>query len=140
MSISCSSPHSGASIASAACTSTRGSPVRIESGCGSAGGRPGQERAVDEQAPDLLEGDVADEVLDVDAAVAERAAFLVGLGDLGRERDDAFEAGLDLRDGLAVAGAAVLTPIKIRRPRNGTCSLVLPGDVLQDLDHRVGRG
>ena len=65
------------------------------SGCGSAGGRPGLERAVDEQAPDLLERHVADELLDVDAAVAERAALPVGLGDLGGEGDDALEAGLD---------------------------------------------
>ena len=46
-------PHSGASIASAAWTSTRGSPERTSSGCGSAGGRPGSKRAVDEQPPDL---------------------------------------------------------------------------------------
>ena len=41
-------------------------------------------------------GHRADEVLDVDAAVAQRAALLVGLGDLGGEGDDALEAGLDL--------------------------------------------
>ena len=57
------------------------------------GGRQaGQQRAVDEQTPDLLERDVPDELLDVDAAVAERAAVAVGLGDLGRERDYALEA------------------------------------------------
>ena len=89
-------PHSGASIASAACTSTRGSPERTISGCGSAGISPGSKRPVDEQAPDLLERDLPDEVLDVDAAVAQRAALLVGLGDLGGEGDDAFQAGLDL--------------------------------------------
>ena len=44
--------------------------------------------AVDQQPPDVLERDPADDVLDVDAAVAERGAFLVGLGDLGLERDD----------------------------------------------------
>ena len=61
------------------------------------GGRQaGQEGAVHQQAPDLLEGHRADQVLDVDAAVAERAALLVGLGDLGREGDDALEARLDL--------------------------------------------
>ena len=58
--------------------------------------QPGLERAVHEQAPDLLERDAADELLDVDAAVAQRAALPVGLGDLGREGDDALEAGLDL--------------------------------------------
>ena len=66
------------------------------------GGRQaGLEGAVDQQAPDLLEADLADEVLDVDAAVAQRAAVLVGLGDLGGEGDDALEAGLDL--GLGVS-------------------------------------
>ena len=60
------------------------------------GGRPGLKRAVDEQAPHLLVGDGADEVLDVDAAVAQRAALAVGLGDLGGEGDDALEARLDL--------------------------------------------
>ena len=62
------------------------------------GGRQaGFEVAVDEQAPDLLVGDGADEVLDVDAAVAQRATLFVGLGDLGGEGDDAFEARLDLQ-------------------------------------------
>src|SRR5436190_17601345 len=56
----------------------------------------GQEGAVHEQAPDLLEGNHADEVLDVHTAVAERAALLVGLRDLGREGDHAFEPGSDL--------------------------------------------
>jgi hypothetical protein len=69
--------------------STRGSPERTAR----LGGRQtGLERAVDQEAPDLLEGHVADDVLDVDAAVAERSAVLVGLGDLGGEGDDAFEA------------------------------------------------
>ena len=48
--------------------------------------------AVDEQAPDLLERDLAHQLLDVDAAVAQRAARPVGLGDLGREGDYALEA------------------------------------------------
>ena len=63
--------------------------------------QPGLERPVDQQAPDLLEGDAADEVLDVDAAVAQRAALLVGLGDLGGEGDDALQAGLDFAHGRA---------------------------------------
>src|SRR2546421_544136 len=58
--------------------------------------RSGVELAVDEQAPHLLEGDRADELLDVDAAVAQRRALLVGLGDLGGEGDDAFQAALYL--------------------------------------------
>ena len=46
------------------------------------------EGAVDEQAPDVAVVVVADEVFDVDAAVAQRAAFAVGLGDLRLEGDD----------------------------------------------------
>jgi hypothetical protein len=61
------------------------------------GGRePGLERAVDEQAPDLLERDAAHQLLDVDAAVAQGAAVAVGLSDLGGEGDHALEPGLDL--------------------------------------------
>ena len=54
------------------------------------------EVVVDEQAPDVLVRVVADELLDVDAAIAERAAFAVGLGDLGLDGDDAFEARLEV--------------------------------------------
>src|SRR3954454_22121193 len=101
-------PHSGASRASADWTSTRGLPERITSGHGSAGGRPGfkfssaggpqawLQMPVDEESPDLLERDDANELLDVHAAVAERAAGLIRLGNLGRECDYAFEAGLNL--------------------------------------------
>jgi hypothetical protein len=51
---------------------------------------------VDQQAPDVLERHPSDEVLDVDPAVAECGPLLVGLGDLGLERDDTFEAVVDL--------------------------------------------
>ena len=51
------------------------------------------EPAVDQQRPHVAERDVwVDQVLDVDAAVAQRAAVLVGFGDLGGEGHDAFEA------------------------------------------------
>ncbi len=60
--------------------------------CGSAGGRPGFRVAVHKQPPHLLVGDRADEVLDVYAAVTQRAAGPVGLGDLGGEGDDALQA------------------------------------------------
>ena len=58
--------------------------------------QPGCEPAVDEQSPDVAVGHPADEVLDVDAAVAQRRALLVGLGDLALEGDDAFEAGVEV--------------------------------------------
>ena len=96
MSISWPKPHSGASIASADCTSTRWSPERTVSGVRFGRRQARFEVAVHEQAPDLLVGDVADEFFDVDAAVAQRATLFVGLCDLGRECDDAFEARLDL--------------------------------------------
>jgi hypothetical protein len=57
---------------------------------------PGLVGPVDQQAPDLLERHPADELLDVDAAVAQRGPLLVGLGDLGRERDHTLEALVDL--------------------------------------------
>ena len=51
------------------------------------------ELAVHQQRPDVTERDaVAHQVLDVDAAVAQRAAVLVRFGDLGRESHDAFQA------------------------------------------------
>ena len=51
------------------------------------------EPAVDQQRPHVAEGDLlADQILDVDAAVAQRAAVLVGLGDLGGEGDNAFQS------------------------------------------------
>src|SRR4029079_1256512 len=55
--------------------------------------KAGMERLVDEETPYLLERDVPDEIFDVDTAIAEHAAVLVGLGDLGLESDDAGEAG-----------------------------------------------
>ena len=54
------------------------------------GGRQaGRELVVDQQAPHVPVGDVADEFLDVDAPVPECAALLVRLGDLRLECDDA---------------------------------------------------
>ena len=50
------------------------------------------EPAVDQQRPHVAECDLAvDQIFDVDAAVAQRAAVLVGFGDLGGEGDDALE-------------------------------------------------
>ena len=63
------------------------------------------ELAVDQQRPDVAEGDLADQVLDVDAAVAQGAAVLVGFGDLGLEGDDAFQAGYEVVGHLACSSA-----------------------------------
>ncbi len=63
---------------------------------GGGGLQPGLGPVVDEQPPHLLERDDADEILDVDAAVAKRPAVAIGLGNLRLEGDDAFEARLEL--------------------------------------------
>jgi hypothetical protein len=54
------------------------------------------EVVVDEEAPDVLVRVVTHEILDVHAAVAKRAAFAVGLGDLRLHCDDAFESRLEV--------------------------------------------
>ena len=52
------------------------------------------EPAVDQQRPHVTERDLlVDQILDVDAAVPQRAAVLVRFGDLGGEGDDALEPG-----------------------------------------------
>ena len=51
---------------------------------------------VDEEAPDVLVRNLADERLDVDAAVAKRSTLAIGLHDLGLDGDDAFEPGSEL--------------------------------------------
>src|SRR6185312_1149801 len=56
------------------------------------------ETLVDEEPPDLLVRDMPDELLDVDTAIAKRATFAVGLGDLGLDCDDALEPRLEVRD------------------------------------------
>ncbi len=43
------------------------------------------------------ERDVADQFLNVDPAVSQRAALSVGFGDFGLEGDDSFETGLEIR-------------------------------------------
>ena len=50
------------------------------------------EPAVDQQRPHVPERDLTvHQIFDVDAAVPQRPAFLVGFGDLGGEGDDALE-------------------------------------------------
>ena len=71
-------------------------PREVARGVVLRGRQTGLGRLVDEEAPDLLERHRPDELLDVDAAVAERAAVAIRLGDLGLEGDDALEARLEL--------------------------------------------
>ena len=55
------------------------------------------EPTVDQQPPHVTEGDpVGDQVLDVHAAVAQRAAVLVGFGDLCLERHHARQPGSEI--------------------------------------------
>ena len=69
------------------------------------------EPAVDQQRPHVAERDpLVDQILDVDAAIAQRAAVLVRLGDLGGEGHDALESGDEIlrhrSHGLILALAA----------------------------------
>jgi hypothetical protein len=59
------------------------------------GGRqPVAEPAVDQQRPHVTEGDLLiHQIFDVDAAVAQRAAVFIRLGNFGGEGDHAFQAG-----------------------------------------------
>ncbi len=52
---------------------------------GLGGRQAGVQRLVDEQPPHLLERHVADELAQVDPAIAQDAAVAIGLGDLGDE-------------------------------------------------------
>src|SRR5262249_31131041 len=58
-------------------------------------------RVVDQQAPYLLEGHAPDEILDVKAAVAQRAARAVRLGDLRGEGHDALQPAGDFCGGCS---------------------------------------
>src|SRR5262245_1604467 len=58
--------------------------------------QPGVELVVDEKSPDVAERHPADKILDVDAPIAQRAPFLVRLGDLGLESDYTLESGLEV--------------------------------------------
>src|SRR4029077_6248339 len=66
---------------------------------------------VHEQAPHVLVRVLADQRLDVDAAVAERSPLAVGLHDLGLDRDDALETGLEV-----VAAHTLISSSSISRP------------------------
>jgi hypothetical protein len=59
--------------------------------------QPGREGVVHQEAPDVPVGDMADQFLDVYAAVPERTALLVRLGDFRLEGDDAFKTRLEVR-------------------------------------------
>src|SRR5690606_22280339 len=55
-----------------------------------------------QQRPDIAEGDpVGDQILDVHAAVAQRAAVFIGFGDIGGERDHPLEAADEIVRDLA---------------------------------------
>ena len=73
-------------------------PVKSGGSYRSALGHPRLEALVDEEAPDLLVRDLADELLDVHASVTKRASVAIRLGDLGLDGDDAFETRLEVRD------------------------------------------
>src|SRR4051812_30690266 len=72
-------------------------------------GQARSELSVDQQRPDVAEGDLADQVFDVDSAIAQRAALFVGFGDLGFECDDAFETVLEIGHVLSYVVADAVT-------------------------------
>lgn len=56
----------------------------------------GAEPAVHQQRPHVAEGDLSDQILDVNASIAQRATRFVGLGNLGLEGDHAFQPRLEV--------------------------------------------
>ncbi len=92
MSISCPKPHCGAEHRQRRlhvdARVARVDVQRMRLG----GGHPRQQPAVHQQPPDLLEGDVSHQLLDVHPPVAQRATGAVGLGDLRGEGDYALQA------------------------------------------------
>ncbi|MCA2180034.1 hypothetical protein LDL08_28020 [Nonomuraea glycinis] len=54
------------------------------------------ELVVDQQAPNVPEGDTADQLLDVNAPVSKGAPFFVRFRDLGLESYNALEAGFEV--------------------------------------------
>ena len=96
MSISFLTPHSAPSRAVTDWRSAGVFPVRPPPSYGSAAGRPGSKLSSTSRPQTCSKRYGADELLDVDAAVAERAALAVGLGDLGLEGDDALESRLEV--------------------------------------------
>src|SRR5688572_25869190 len=73
------------------------------------------EAVVDQEAPDLLVRHLPHELLDVDAAVAESAALLVGLRDLRLEGDDAFEPRLEVVAHPSLSISTRTVPHTLRR-------------------------
>src|SRR5207237_444850 len=63
---------------------------------------------VDEKTPDALVGVMADELNDVETAVTELTALSVGLGDLRLDRDDAFQARLEIAHSAIESTARLL--------------------------------
>ena len=81
----------------------------------------GPEPAVHQQRPHVAEGDLADQVFDVDAPVAQRPAVLVRLGDLSAEGDVALESKRETRRRGATSGlaAAVVSALDTKPPCEG---------------------
>ena len=89
-------PHSPPRRAVTACRSAGVLPVRPPPSYGSAAGSPGSKLSSTSRPQTCSKRYVPDELLDVDAAVAERAALAVGLGDLGLEGDHTLEPRLEV--------------------------------------------
>ena len=75
-------------------------------------GQARPELPVDEQRPHVAERNVAHQIFDVDAPVAEGAALPVGLGNVGLERDNALKARFEVRhpSSLPVVNGGLCAP------------------------------
>ena len=98
ISLSLPSPQCPARRAVSAWRSAGALPVRPAGSYGSGSGMTESRSSSTRRPQTRSYGYAADELLDVDAAVAEHAAFAIGLRDLGLDRDDALEPGLEVRD------------------------------------------
>src|SRR5262249_10492377 len=86
------------------------------------------EALVDEQSPDLLVGHVADQVFDVDAPVAERAALAVRLGDLRLHGNHALHTRLEIGHPRGIYRRAThVSSGRVRRRMAHRVTLI-PGD------------
>jgi hypothetical protein len=68
----------------------------------------GVEAVVYQQTPCVTEGDVANEIFDVDSPVSESTALLVRFGDLSLEGYDALEAGFEVGHVLSCLSSPVV--------------------------------
>ena len=119
MSTSCLRPHCAASVGSVAWRSMRASPLWTTGSTSGAGsGSPSSSDSLTTRPQTCSNGNLAGELLDVDAPVAERGAFLVRLGDLRLEGDDALEPQVRGGAHLPILAKAAWAPRCLESPHD----------------------